>query len=142
MVSVILIGLPIYSLTGQYKGLPAMSSLALYRLAARNGLLVLLLIGIGLTNSLPMPPQQLDFAVVIAHWFTGARGSLRDVLLNLRSFQHKQQLRVAIIVPASWHQLTASLRLAGNHKIVTFIDDNPSYWSRSINGVDIQPPRS
>ena len=33
------------------------------------------------------------------------------------------------------------MRLAGNHKIVSFIDDNPAYWSRSINGVEIQPPQ-
>ena len=38
-------------------------------------------------------------------------------------------------------QLAAALRLAGNHKIVTFFDDNPAYWTRSINGVAIQPPQ-
>ena len=145
LVSVILIGLPIYSLTGQYKGLTRyVGSLALYQLAARNGLLVLLLIGIGLTNSLPMPPRSSWILLwLLLTGFTGAvRFALRDVLLNLRSFQHKQQLRVAIYgAGEAGTQLAASLRLAGNHKIVTFIDDNPSYWSRSINGVDIQPPQ-
>ena len=38
----------------------------------------------------------------------------------------------------SWQRL---LRLAGNHRIVTFLDDNPAYWGRSINGVAIQPPQ-
>ena len=38
-------------------------------------------------------------------------------------------------------QLAAALRLAGNHRIVTFLDDNPAYWDRSINGVAIHPPQ-
>ena len=37
--------------------------------------------------------------------------------------------------------MAASLRLAGNHRIVTFLDDKPAYWSRSINGVVIRPPQ-
>ena len=70
------------------------------------------------------------------------RFALRDVLLNLYSNQHKQQLRVAIYgAGEAGAQLSAALRLAGNHKIVTFFDDNPEYWSRSINGVVIQPPQ-
>ena len=75
--------------------------------------------------------------------FTGAvRFALRDVLLNLRSTQHKQELRVAIYgAGEAGAQLAAALRLAGNHRIVTFLDDNPAYWDRSINGVAIQPPQ-
>ena len=54
----------------------------------------------------------------------------------------KQQLRVAIYgAGEAGAQLAASLRLAGNHRIVTFLDDNPAYWGRSINGVAIQPPQ-
>ena len=70
-----------------------------------------------------------------------ARFALRDVLLNLHAIQHKQQLRVAIYGAEAGAQLAAALRLAGNHKVVTFLDDNPAYWSRSINGVAIQPPQ-
>ena len=70
------------------------------------------------------------------------RFALRDLLLNLSSTQHQHQLRVAIYgAGAAGAQLAAALRLAGNHKIVTFLDDNPAYWSRSINGVVIQPPQ-
>ena len=80
---------------------------------------------------------------VLLTGFTGAvRFALRDVLLNLRSTQHKQQLRVAIYgAGEAGAQLAAALRLAGNHRIVTFFDDNPAYWGRSINGVAIQPPQ-
>ena len=48
LLAVLLVGLPLYASTGQYKGLTRyVGSQALYRLAARNGLLVLLLAGIG-----------------------------------------------------------------------------------------------
>lgn len=55
--AVLLIGLPLYALTGQYKGLTRyVGSAALYRLACRNGLLVLLLAGSGVMLGMPMPP--------------------------------------------------------------------------------------
>ena len=80
--------------------------------------------------------------MVIAYWFHGVvRFVLRDVLLNLHSTQHKQKIRVAIYgAGVAGAQLAAALRLAGNTKIVTFVDSDPAYWSRSINGVGIQPP--
>ena len=94
-----LIGLPLYALTGQYKGLTRyVGSAALYRLAGRNGLLVLLLAAIGVMLRLPMPPRSSWILLwLLLTGFTGAlRFALRDVLLNLRSSQHKQQVRVAI----------------------------------------------
>ena len=52
-------GLPLYAFTGQYKGLTRyVGSAALYRLAGRNGLLVLLLAGFGVMLRLPMPPRS------------------------------------------------------------------------------------
>ena len=111
----LLVGLPLYAFTGQYKGLTRyVGSAALYRLACRNGLLVLCLVSIGVLFSLPLPPRS----SWILLWFlltclTGAvRFALRDVLLNLRSTQHKTQLRVAIYgAGESGAQLAAALRL-------------------------------
>ena len=75
--------------------------------------------------------------------FTGVvRFALRDLLLNLRSTQYKQQLRVAIYgAGEAGAQLAAALRLAGNHQIITFLDDAPALWTRTINGISIQPPQ-
>ena len=75
--------------------------------------------------------------------FTGAvRFALRDVLLNLRSITHKQLLSVAIYgAGEAGAQLAAALRLAGNHRIISFLDDNPAYWGRSINGCLFNRPR-
>ena len=145
LIVVLIFGLPLYAFTGQYKGLTRyVGSTALYRLAGRNALLVLLLAAFGLLFRLPMPPRS--SWVLLWLLLTGLTGvvrfALRDLLLNLRSTQHKQQLRVAIYgAGEAGAQLAAALRLAGNHRIITFLDDNPAYWSRSINGVAIQPPQ-
>ena len=143
--SVLLVGLPLYAFTGQYKGLTRyVGSGAFYRLAFRNSFLVVLLVVLGVMLRLPMPPRTswiLLWLLLIG--FTGAlRFALRDVLLNLRPIQHKPLLSVAIYgAGEAGAQLAAALRLAGNHKIVTFLDDNPELWTRSINGVSIKPPQ-
>ena len=143
--AVLLVGLPLYAFTHQYTGLTRyVGSAALYRLAARNGLLVLLLAAVGVLLRLPMPPRSSWILLwLLLTGFTGSvRFALRDLLLNLSSTQHKKQLRVAIYgAGEAGAQLAAALRLAGNHRIVTFLDDNPAYWSRSINGIAIQSPQ-
>ena len=145
LLSVLLVGLPLYAYMGQYKGLTRyVGSAALYRLAGRNGLLVLFLAAIGLMLQLPMPPRSswILLWLLLTGFTGGVRFALRDVLLNLRSTQHKQQLRVAIYgAGEAGAQLAAALRFAGNHRIVAFLDDNPAYWGRSINGVAIHPPQ-
>ena len=144
--TVLLVGLPLYSLTSQYKSLTRyVGSPALYRLAGRNGLLVLLLAAIGVMFRMPMPPRTSWILLwLLLTAFTGViRFVLRDLLLNLRSIQHQQQLRVAIYgAGEAGAQLAAALRLAGNHKIVLFLDDNPEYWNRLINDVAIQSPQA
>ena len=143
--AVLLVGIPIYAFTGQYKGLTRyVGSRAFYRLSLRNCLLVLLLAGMGVMLRLPMPPRSSWLLLwLLLTGFTGAvRFALRDLLLSLRSVNHKQMVRVAIYgTGEAGGQLAAALRLAGNHRIVTFLDDNPAYWNRSINGIGIQPPQ-
>ena len=140
----LLIGLPLFAFTGQYTGLTRyVGSRALYRLAARNCLLVLLLVFIGLFFRLPMPPRSSWFLLwLLLTGFTGAvRFGLRDLLLSLRTVLHKDMVRVAIYgAGEAGAQLAASLRLAGNHQIITFLDDDPLLWNRTINGFPIQSP--
>ena len=144
-VAVNLVGLPLYALTGAIQGLTRyVGSSALYRLAGRNAFLVLLLSSIGTMLHLPMPARSGWLLLwLLLTGLTGAlRIALRDLLINLRSTQHKQQILVAIYgAGEAGAQLAAALRLAGNHRIVSFLDDNPAYWTRFINGVAIQPPQ-
>ena len=94
LAAVLFIGLPLYSLTGQYRGLTRyVGSSALYSLSSRNGFLVLLLAASGWLFRLPMPPWSSWILLwLLLTFFTGAvRFALRDVLLSLRSIQNKRQ---------------------------------------------------
>ena len=143
--AVLLIGLPLYAVTGQYKGLTRyVGSRALYRLAGRNALLVLLLNAVGVMARLPMPPRSSWILLwLLLTAFTGlVRFVLRDLLLSLRTEEHKHVLRVAIYgAGEAGAQLAASLDLAGRYRVLTFLDDAPMLWRRTINGIPIQPPQ-
>jgi FlaA1/EpsC-like NDP-sugar epimerase len=141
----LLLGLPLYAVTGQYKGLTRyVGSLALYRLAGRNGLLVLLLALAGDMLRLSPPPRSgwLLFWLLLTG-FTGAvRFALRDVLLSLQNKPRHALTRVAIYgAGAAGVQLAAALRLAGSYSVELFVDDAPHLWRRDINGITIQPPQ-
>lgn len=141
----LLIALPVYAFTGQYKGLTRyVGSRALYRLAARNGLVVLLLALTGLLLQLPLPPRSSWVLLwLLLSGFTGAvRFVLRDLLLCLQNGSRRGLPRVAIYGAGSaGAQLAASLRLAGSHSVELFLDDAPQLWGRDINGVPITPPQ-
>ena len=143
--AVLMLGLPLYAFTGQYKGLTRyVGSLALYRFAGRNGLLVLILALTGLMLRLPLPPRSSWLLLwLLLAGFTGAvRFALRDVLLSLQNNPRKALTRVAIYgAGAAGVQLAAALRLAGSHSVELFIDDAPHLWRRDINGITIQPPQ-
>jgi FlaA1/EpsC-like NDP-sugar epimerase len=140
----LLIALPLYALTGQYKGLTRyVGSGALYRLAGRNGLLVLLLAMAGVMLQVPLPPRSSWFLLwLLLTGLTGTvRFALRDALLKLQDGIGQNRVRVAIYgAGAAGAQLAASLRLAGGHSISAFLDDAPQLWRRSINGIAIHPP--
>ncbi len=143
--AVLLVGLPLYAFTGQYKGLTRyVGSRALYRLAGRNGLLVLLLAATGVMLHFPMPPRSSWILLwLLLTGFTGAvRFALRDLILSMSSVSQKRMVRVAIYgAGEAGAQLAAALRLAGNHQILTFLDDAPVLWRRTINDIPIQPPQ-
>ena len=121
-----------------------MGSRALYWLALRNGLLVLLLFACGGLLRLPLPPRSSWLLLwLLLTGFTGAvRFGLRDVLLSLQNKPRQSLIRVAIYGAGfAGVQLAAALRLAGSHSVELFLDDAPALWRRDINGVPIQPPQ-
>ena len=145
VLSVWLIGLPFYAISGQYKGLTRyVGSRSLYQLALRNGLLLLLLLLFGWFLRLPMPPRSSWLLLwLLLTVVTGAvRFCLRDLLLSLQSKPFKRLTRVAIYgAGAAGVKLAGSLRLANTHSVEMFLDDDPDLWCRSINGVSIEPPQ-
>ncbi|MEB3275878.1 MAG: nucleoside-diphosphate sugar epimerase/dehydratase [Cyanobacteriota bacterium] len=141
----VVIGSPLYALTGQYKGLTRyVGSRALYRLMGRNALLVLLLLAAGSLLSLPLPPRSSWLLLwLLLTAFTGAvRFALRDWLLSLQRSRHEAATGVAIYgAGQAGGQLAAALRLAGRHRVRLFLDDNPQLWGRNLNGVPVHPPQ-
>ena len=141
----LLIGLPLYAFTGQYKGLTRyVGSQALYRLAGRNGLLVLVLAFVGFMLGLPLPPRSSWLLLwLLLTGFTGAmRFALRDLLMSLQNKPRHTLIRVAVYGAGSAGvQLAAALRHAGTHNVELFLDDEPRLWQRDINGIPIQPPQ-
>ena len=82
-----LVGLPLYAISGQYKGLTRyVGSRAIYQLSVRNALLVVMLVGCSWLLSLPMPPRSSWVLIwMLLTVFTGAvRFICRDLLLGLR----------------------------------------------------------
>ena len=141
----LLIGVPLYAFTGQYKGLTRyVGSQALYRLAGRNGLLVVLLVLVGVMLRLPLPPRSSWLLLwLLLTGFTGAvRFALRDLLVGLQNKPRHALIRVAVYgAGAAGVQLAAALRHAGSHSVELFLDDEPRLWRREINGIAIQPPQ-
>ena len=117
----LLIGLPLYVFTGQYKGLTRyVGSQALYRLAGRNGLLVLVLAFVGFMLGLPLPPRSSWLLLwLLLTGSTGAvRFALRDLLLSLQNKPRHALIRVAVYgAGAAGVQLAAALRHAGSHSV-------------------------
>ena len=121
LLSVVLIGLPLYALTGQYRGLARyVASSALYRLGVRNAFLVLFLVAFGVMLLL-MPPRSSWFLLwlLLTGFTSGVRYVMRDKLLNLRSIQHKKQLRVADVDPGDRAMLNECPHPPGFRKVVT-----------------------
>lgn len=137
----VLIGIPLYAFTGQYKGITRyVGSSALYRLMGRNALLVLSLLVWGWILRWPLPPRSSWLLLwLLLTAFTGAvRFALRDWLVSL------QKSSTSVVIYGAGRaggQLAAALRLAGRHRVRLFLDDNPQLWGRNLNGVPVHPPQ-
>ena len=144
---IVIISIPLYGFTGQYQGLTKyVASKALYQIAGRNALVILILSAVGMMFQLPLPPRSSWILLwLLLSSFTGVvRFGLRDLLLiNLKKNNPRKVSKVAIYGAGSaGAQLASSLRIAGNHTISFFIDDSPELWGRNIAGIPIRPPKS
>ena len=140
--AILLIGLPLYGFTGQYKGLTRyVGSDSFYRLACRNGVLVLFLVFAATIFRLPLPPRSSWFLLfILLTVLTGlVRFALRDLLLRCRTSSDKilKRLLFTVQVLLVYSFLLRFVLLATCN---CFLDDDSTFWGRTINGVPIQPP--
>tara|TARA_Y100001968_G_C19416194_1_gene749144 strand:- start:176 stop:2086 length:1911 start_codon:yes stop_codon:yes gene_type:complete len=145
-ISFIVIGIPLYFFTGQYKGLIRyQGSKAFYHVSLRSLLLVAFVFLSGFILNLKMPNLN-DFVlfwILLTGLTSASKFILRDILLMMSNRNKSKKNRVAIYgAGAAGAQLAATLRLAKSHKIEFFLDDNPSLWKRTLNGISILPPSS
>ncbi|MCP9927210.1 polysaccharide biosynthesis protein [Cyanobium sp. CH-040] len=143
--TVLVIGLPLYSLSGQYRGLARyVGSAALYQLAARNALLVLLVAFAGLQLQQPAPPRSswVLLWILLTVLTGGVRFALRDLLLGQAQPQPigRRQRVVIYGAGAAGAQLAAALRLGQRTRIAAFLDDDRGLWHRTLYGVPVLPP--
>ena len=138
----LLLGIPFYIFTGQYKSLTRyVGSRSLYYLISRNSILILIIIIIGKLWNLTLPSggNLVIFLILVSFMSGGIRFLLRDLLLYFSDFKKKNLKKVAIYgAGTSGAQLEATLRLSYDYSIEFFIDDNKELWRRSLNDIPIK----
>ena len=143
--AVLAVGLSLYALTGQYRGLTRyVSSNAFYALAIRNAALVLLVYLLGTLLPVQMPPRtSWPLLCLLLTAFTGGtRLVLRDLLLRVNKPYSMNRPTVVIYGAGSASaQLASALRFASSHTVAAFIDDSPDLWHRELDGVAIHSPQ-
>lgn len=141
----LILGLPVFWLTGQYKGLTRyVGSRALYELSGRTGLLTLLLVFLGVVFDWSSPPRSawVLFWLLLTGFCGATRFALRDLLLGWQRGRLRGRTRVVIYgAGAAGAQLAAALRFGEHHDLRGFVDDDPQLWGRSLAGVDVLPPQ-
>ncbi len=142
-------GIPIYYLTGQYKGLTRhLSSNALYQIAARNLLIVLIISSIGFMGQFKMPPRSswLLLWILISMFTGGLRFVIRDILQKNRSGKaFKNIIKNYVVIygaGSAGAKLASSIKNDNNSKILFFIDDSPFLVGRTLDGIPIKSPET
>jgi FlaA1/EpsC-like NDP-sugar epimerase len=139
------VGLSLYALSGQYRGLTRyVSSTAFYAVATRNAAVVLLVYLLGTLLPVQMPPRSswLLLWLLLTTLTGGVRFVLRDLLLQASQPPSPHRPPVVIYgAGAAAAQLAAALRLARSHTVVACIDDAPELWRRELDGVAIHAPQ-
>ncbi len=139
----IIIGIFIYLISGQYKGLSRyLNSTSFYQLALRNFALVLLyLIYSSFIETFNFSNYYYFNLFLALTFFTGVwRILIRDAFQRVKVLNNNIK-NIAIYGAGSGGvQLEASLRLNKIYKIAYFLDDDPSLIGRTIHGIKILNP--
>ena len=135
--SLILLSIPIYIFTGQYKDLTRfIGSKSLYQIMIRNGILIII------SSTLLNFPFSLGF--VIWTFVTSISCTLRIILRDLIVYlNNKRKDDSGVLIygaGAAGARLLSLLKLENKFFVKGFIDDDSSLWGRSILGVNIYPP--
>tara|TARA_B100000886_G_scaffold206386_2_gene142637 strand:- start:209 stop:2104 length:1896 start_codon:yes stop_codon:yes gene_type:complete len=139
-----IVGIPIYFVTGQYKGITRFVGSALaYQVIIRVFLISTIAYLFGILFNLKLP----TFSIFISNWFilsgltVGIRIFFRDILKVIKGnnkTSKKNISRVAIYGAGSaGAQLAASLKDSDSFEIKYFVDDAPQLWGRLLFGIPV-----
>ena len=136
---ILLISIPTFILTDQYKGLTKYNdSKIIYEVTLRNSLVVIISLLISNLLDFESPNRIQLFLLLILFSFSmiSSRILIKDIL---SSSNHSAKKKSVLIygAGAAGAMLQASLKLENNHIIRAFIDDDPNLWGRNINGIPI-----
>ena len=136
-------------MTGQYRGLTRhLSSDALYQIAARNLLIILIVSSIGVMGQFRMPPRSSWLLLwIVISIFTGSfRFVIRDILQkNRKRIESRNKSRNNIVIygaGSAGAKLAASIKNADKSKLLFFIDDSPFLTGRTLDGIPIKSRQS
>ena len=143
----IFIGILIYALTGQYKGLTRhLKSKALYQIIARNFLLILVIYLVSKVGQYTMPPRSslILLWILLSVFVGGVRFILRDALhRNRKKFNNAIKLKENVVIygaGTSGARIASSLQAEDSANIIYFVDDSPFLIGRTLDGIPIKPP--
>ena len=138
---VVLIGIPLYLSTAQYKALSGyFRSELIYKFVLRNILLISLIIIILPIFKIYSPDFRfwVVFFLINTFLIVGSRLIIKDLILYTNNKKSLNQPKVYIYGAGSaGAQLADAINLSGSYEIEAFIDDNPSLWGRSLNSKKI-----
>ena len=137
----ILIGLPLYLFSGQYKALSRyVGSQSLYQLALRNFILIIFLSIFQIfEGSIYI---SLRFSIIFWLMLTSLSGfirfGLRDLLLRLTIISNDKKREIVIYgIGEESVQLFASLRFSNDYNVAYFLVDNPIFYERYLYNIKI-----
>mgnify|MGYP001314490091 CR=1 FL=1 len=142
--SIILIGLLIYSWTGQYKGLSRhIESKALYAILCRNLILTVTIYLVLFLNK-----DLLSYKFLISFLFISTISSsfirflLRDLLRFIIRNKEKSKNIVVYGAGEAGAEIISALKLSISAKILYLVDDKKELHGRSLNGITIKSPEN
>ena len=134
---------PIFSfISGQYKSFSKYySSPVYYQYSLQNFLIFIILIILARLFSIKLLPIKSLFLVwIILTGFTlFARIILRDIIKQVKTNSKRKQIVIYGAGDAGI-QLYASLKISGEFKVLSFVDDSKNLINRKINNVPINSP--
>ena len=139
----VLISLPTYYYSGQYKGLSGyLGSSEIYKIILRISINIFLFFSI--INLTILKNQEIDFYIIL--WFllnfitASTKFLLRDFLIYFKNNKKAKDKVYIYGAGAAGIQLAASILVEGKTEIKGFLDDNKKLWGRSLKGLKIYPP--